>query len=245
MKPLNLTVIAAALLLSAGCKIRIDVPEGGQVVTESGAFDCASGAVCEIDVVDLFFNETFIAEPAAGYRFAGWEKIHRGLCGGSEDPCHLVTSAFEGNEVLMGFLERPEEIFFLNPLFEPEVTEAFDPAIFINNSFRVREEGFTVTYQFSEDGSYSKRAGVIFAEGRYRFELDNTVIHYTRLAETSGANLSGFAVFESFDAERRFYTVCYTVDQGVRSARQAVELCENGASGGIDAPTRLRYSIRG
>ncbi len=107
----------ATLLLITSCKIRMDVPEGGVVTTASGTYNCNSGDVCEIDVVDIFFDETFIAEPSDGYYFKHWQLIDRGLCGGRSDPCRLATSGFEGNDALMNILES-DDVFHLNPVFE-------------------------------------------------------------------------------------------------------------------------------
>ena len=53
-------VILAVILGSAiisGCKIEIQVPSGGAVVSESGAYTCSSGSTCSIDVVDIFFDD--------------------------------------------------------------------------------------------------------------------------------------------------------------------------------------------
>ena len=45
MKQSILIVITLSTLLLGGCKIRIEVPEGGRVTTESGSYDCETGAV--------------------------------------------------------------------------------------------------------------------------------------------------------------------------------------------------------
>ena len=244
MKQSILIVITLSTLLLGGCKIRIEVPEGGRVTTNSGSYDCETGAVCEIDVVDLFFDETFRGEPATGYRFDSWLKRQRGLCGGSDGSCRLFTSGFEGNDILMGFLERQEEVFFLVPQFVQIPTDAFDPALIQSTAFLVREEGLSVTYRFSENGSYSKRAGSIVASGKYTFELNDRVINYTQLADTDRNDLTGYAVFESFDAANGMYRVCYTDDQDVRSASTAVDICANGGRGNLSEPTRLRFFIQ-
>lgn len=110
-------VVVVALLMAASCKIRIQVPEGGVVTTSSGAYQCDAGTVCKIDVVDLFFDETFTAQPADGYTFKSWKKKKRGLCGGKSTPCRLYTSGFEGHEALMAILES-DEVFHLKPVFE-------------------------------------------------------------------------------------------------------------------------------
>ena len=81
MKYFSVTLILIAFLAITGCKIRIVVPEGGRVTTSSGAYNCTAGKTCDIDVVDIFFDQTFTAQPAQGYDFTGWQKRDRGLCG--------------------------------------------------------------------------------------------------------------------------------------------------------------------
>ncbi|WP_290737993.1 hypothetical protein [Haliea sp.] len=111
-----LLVLLCTAVLGA-CKISISVPEGGSVTTRSGSLSCPGGETCVVNVVDLLFDETFVARPADGYRFEGWRKQHRGLCGGTTAPCRLFTSGFAGNDALMAFLAS-DEVFFLNPVFE-------------------------------------------------------------------------------------------------------------------------------
>ncbi|WP_116368617.1 hypothetical protein [Parahaliea mediterranea] len=101
---------------SAGCKVRISVPEGGQVVSASGAFDCPQGQVCTVDVVDVFFDERFSGAPAAGFVFTGWRRGQDRLCGGGPRDCRLVTEGFAGNEGLMAVLES-DRVFHLEPVF--------------------------------------------------------------------------------------------------------------------------------
>ena len=113
--------VVLAIFLFTGCKIRIFVPEGGLVTTQSGAFSCQTGKICSIDVVDIFFDETFIATPSDGYVFKSWKKRDRGFCGGNSKPCHLFTSGFTGNDALMEFLET-SEVFYLQPVFEKKTT---------------------------------------------------------------------------------------------------------------------------
>lgn len=110
-------LVIAAVVAITGCKIEIKVPEGGSVISQSGEIDaCAAGETCYVDVVDIFFDQTFEAVPAEGMKFTGWEKKKRGFCGKNMDPCRLATSGFEGNEALMPFLDT-QDIFFLYPTF--------------------------------------------------------------------------------------------------------------------------------
>lgn len=113
------TILVVVLLLLNACKIVIPVSEDGQVVSGSGAYDCAAGETCEIDVVDTFFDETFSAEPAEGQVFLGWQKRDGGLCGGNDESCQLSTVDFAGNEVLAEFLSTDTE-FYLEPVFVVE-----------------------------------------------------------------------------------------------------------------------------
>lgn len=117
----SLSRVAAALcvaVLLVGCKIEITVPQGGSVVTSSGAYTCFAGQTCLVSVYDIHFDETFSVTAEPGYQFAGWKKQDRGLCGGSSDPCRLFTSSFEGQPNLMAVLES-DEVFYLEPVFEP------------------------------------------------------------------------------------------------------------------------------
>ena len=118
-------VLAGLLFLTlAGCKLKIIVPEGGSVRTESTSYTCKSGQVCTIGVYDIFFDETFIAVPIGcygsgypflgpgavpvcytGYEFTGWKKHNKRFCGGGNKPCHLSTSFFLEYENLMSILE--------------------------------------------------------------------------------------------------------------------------------------------
>ncbi len=117
MRYSKLAFILITVLAVTGCKIRVVIPEGGSVETNSGAYLCASGGTCNIDVLDIFFDETFTARPMDGYEFKGWKKQARGLCGGNSGPCRLSTSFFGGFPVLMAFLES-DEVFYLEPIFE-------------------------------------------------------------------------------------------------------------------------------
>jgi hypothetical protein len=114
--------LVVALLTIQGCKVRIIAPEGGDIITKSGSYECLSGKSCNIDVLDFFFDETFIARPSEGYKFRFWKKGPNRLCGWLKEPCHIHTIGFEENaelaEVIRSFLES-DEIFYLQPVFEP------------------------------------------------------------------------------------------------------------------------------
>jgi len=113
---------ALLLVVVSGCKIQVQVPDNGRVATVSGSYQCEASQTCEIEVVDLLFNETFVAEPAEGYYFDRWHREALYLCGGLTSPCPLFTSGFEGFEALMEILAS-DEAWYLSPVFEPTVCE--------------------------------------------------------------------------------------------------------------------------
>lgn len=84
---IRLSLSLALLLFLQACRIIQTVPEGGQIVSASGAYDCSAGHTCIIEVQGDTFTETFTAVPDPGYRFLGWKQ---GLCVGSTAPCELL-----------------------------------------------------------------------------------------------------------------------------------------------------------
>ena len=118
MLVLRKVMVLAAVMTVVGCKVEIAVPEGGAVKTEFGTYRVEAMEADSIEVNDTSFHETFVAEPAEGYLFAGWKKQERGLCGGSLAPCELYTSWMAGDDSLMAILES-DESFYLTPSFLP------------------------------------------------------------------------------------------------------------------------------
>ncbi|GAB3286317.1 DUF7477 domain-containing protein [Parahaliea aestuarii] len=104
------------LALLAGCKVEVLVPPGGKVITASGAYDCAAGQTCTLNIYDTYFDENFIAVPDSGYEFTGWKKGNGYFCGGNRTSCPLTTRGFPGNNNLMAVLES-DTVFRLQPVF--------------------------------------------------------------------------------------------------------------------------------
>ena len=160
MRSIQLTVASFLFLVLSACKVQVEVPTSGSVTTTSGAISCAAGDVCTVDVTDIYFDETFVAEPDEGFVFSGWKQKHRGFCGGNTAPCRLFTSGFEGNDALMAILENPEEVFYLEPAFQ---STGFN-ALFIGHSFfRPFAEGMPA--HASAAGSPNHSQSVVFAGG--------------------------------------------------------------------------------
>jgi hypothetical protein len=119
------SLITLCVLALSACKIRVEVPTGGYVETESGSFICHSGQSCDVDVIDIYFDEVFVAVPDEGMFFNGWKKRNRGLFGGSHDPAAIDTFNLAGEESMMSILES-DEVFYLSPTFSSECTRECD-----------------------------------------------------------------------------------------------------------------------
>jgi len=111
-------LIAFAMLGLVGCNLEVRVPQGGKVVSEDGSFVCEEGQTCVISVVDIFFDQTFIAVPdeKAGYSFSEWRDKEGYACAGETGPCALSTAQFEGSAEMQAFLESDETVH-LEPRF--------------------------------------------------------------------------------------------------------------------------------
>lgn len=115
---MRISLIFALLVVLTGCKIVIETPPEGRVVSESGSFSCGASSKCTVSVDDTLFSETFRAISVdPNYQFTGWRKRQKGLCGGRKEPCTLVTEGFAGNDALMQFLTT-DEVFYLEPIFK-------------------------------------------------------------------------------------------------------------------------------
>jgi hypothetical protein len=108
--------IAFALILSVtGCRLQIEVPPGGHVEDARGQIICEQKQICRIEIVDLFFDETYTAVAKPGFTFHGWKKRHRGL-GEKEPSVRISTANFEGHDDLIQLLESDIE-YYLEPDF--------------------------------------------------------------------------------------------------------------------------------
>lgn len=113
--PVKSAVFGLIIILLAGCKIVVTVPEGGRVITEDG-FVCSSGKVCVIEVGSDRFDSTFTAKPSEGYTFTRWARKDSALCSDTFLPCHLSTRAFSAFPALMDILAS-DKSFHLEPVF--------------------------------------------------------------------------------------------------------------------------------
>ncbi|WP_116368674.1 FG-GAP repeat domain-containing protein [Parahaliea mediterranea] len=123
MMNIRIAVSIACAVLLGGCKIELESSIGGQIRTVSGNHICTQGAVCEIDVSDTNFEETFIAVPFRndGYRFVGWKNKPKAFFGGKQDLRVTLSTknGFKGNDSLMALLNNDEK-FYLEAVFKKD-----------------------------------------------------------------------------------------------------------------------------
>ncbi len=143
MKYPPLFVLFLASLLSAGCKVIVEVPEGGSVTTESGEFLCEQAETCEIDVDETSFDETFVAAPLETHEFRGWKERVGGQCSDAEQrllPCRVSIVEFAAAPWILELLEADVPVY-LEPEFVPKATTTIQ---FPTQSSNVRSSSITV-----------------------------------------------------------------------------------------------------
>lgn len=120
LREVAMSILRFLFLLAAGCflyacKIDIIVPEGARVYTNSGSYSCESGQTCSIEVVDVFFSETFRVEAPDGLKLSAWRQRDLYLCGGQRAACKVSTGIFAGTEFEQYIAD--DFTFFLEPVF--------------------------------------------------------------------------------------------------------------------------------
>ncbi len=138
-----ITLLMASFVVT-GCKIVVEVPEGGMVSGESGEFICAGAQTCEIDVDDASFRETFTAIPAETHEFRGWKHGPWNICGDEQEryaPCLFSTLKYAGISGILSLLEADIPMY-LKPEFVPKASAAilfpFDGTSAVDSVMTVR-----------------------------------------------------------------------------------------------------------
>ena len=147
--------------------VEIESPVEGRVTTTSGAIECPAGQICSIDISDVAFDETFVAEPAAGFVFKGWTQKDRALCGDTSGPCRLETADFEGSTGLLPPAQDTGETYYLTPQF---AVERRTDAITLAGEQTLFSVGYTSDLDFYRNNAYS--CGL---SGNYTFMVVNPV----------------------------------------------------------------------
>ena len=185
MNAFRVFFFALLLVTVAGCKIQVEPSTRGDVRSVSGAYDCNSGQVCDIEVDDVFFDETYVAEPVGDHVFARWRYRERGLCGGSSLPCRLFTTAFAGNTALEQVLAS-DQVFYLEPSFEPA-----EQPWSTSGTYRMATEAFELT---CTDGT------TVALPARSQRVLVTEVAYNMRVKFLAEQTIGGVPVAELFDA---------------------------------------------
>ncbi len=113
-------IVMLAGLVLAGCKVPINVPPEGRVVTDSGTFSCEAGQTCVVEFTDMSYDETFRAEPKPNYVFSHWAYQDEGgvLCAGNSKPCRLVPGMLADDPAIQELVEG-DNSYPMNPVFIP------------------------------------------------------------------------------------------------------------------------------
>lgn len=173
-RALRVVSLLTLVIAISGCKIVIEVPEGGIVTTESGAFECRQNRVCVVEVDDTFFDEVFEARPHRGWEFRGWAKRQRGFCGDKLGFCALATTAFAGNERLLALLASDQE-FYLQPVFE-QVPMIAREDVLVNGTSTETPTGLQVDGRVEVNAGFATDHTFRNAELELDFDVDGNLI---------------------------------------------------------------------
>lgn len=115
---IKILAILAVATLGTGCKLAVMVPSGGDVTSASGTRNCTGGNLCEHNITDSTFNESFTAVARPGYVFSKWNKGAGFLCGDSTNPtCVISNVGTAGNAAIEAVIATGQH-FYAMPLFE-------------------------------------------------------------------------------------------------------------------------------
>lgn len=110
-------VVPLVVVVLAGCKVEIKVPEGGSIISSTGIYGCAEFETCTLDIDHIYFTEDLTAVPKQGYEFRWWRKGDGSFCGGNRDTkCALTTDDFPDYPSLFSLLST-DRVFTLTPVF--------------------------------------------------------------------------------------------------------------------------------
>ena len=115
--------------------------------------------------MDLYFDETFIAEPADGWHFAGWKHGSGYICAGSTAPCRFSTTNWAGTEAQLEVLADPDAYVYLEPEF---VVERTTRGIDLADEKSLAFAGINFNFDFYRNNAYS--CGL---SGNYTFMVIN------------------------------------------------------------------------
>ncbi len=111
-------LISSALITFTGCKLAVMVPSGGDVTSASNTRNCSGGSLCEHNITDSTFNESFTAVARPGYVFSKWNTGAGFLCGDSTNPTCTISNVGTAGNAFIGAVIATGQFFYAMPLFE-------------------------------------------------------------------------------------------------------------------------------
>lgn len=118
-RPFKILVFLALSSQVVGCRLAVIVTEGGDVESLSGTRNCPADSVCEFEVNDTSFSESFTAIPSPGYVFTRWKAAGNDFfCADSVNPvCTLSNVGTAGNAGIEAIIAS-YKMFHIMPEFE-------------------------------------------------------------------------------------------------------------------------------
>lgn len=112
-------LLSSVFLIITGCKLAVMVPSGGDVTSASNTRNCPGGSLCEHNITDSTFNESFTAVAKPGYVFTKWNTGAGFLCGDSTNPtCVIESTWFSPGNAALDALFAGGMFVYAMPLFE-------------------------------------------------------------------------------------------------------------------------------
>lgn len=115
---LKIIAILALGSLLAGCKLAVIVPSGGDVTSASNTRNCSGGSLCEYNITDATFNDSFTAVAKPGYVFTKWNSGAGFLCGDSTNPTCTISNVGTAGIAAVEAIIATGQFFYALPLFE-------------------------------------------------------------------------------------------------------------------------------
>lgn len=114
----KILIFLVVTTLVTGCKLDLIVSSGGDVTSLSGTRNCSGGGLCEFNITDKTFNESFTAAARPGFVFTKWSAGDGFMCANSVNPTCTINNTLlpTGNAGIDGVIAS-DQIFYAMPLF--------------------------------------------------------------------------------------------------------------------------------
>lgn len=150
------------LTMLASCKIVANVPRSGSIEYVDGRDFCGSGESCSTDVVDSFFDETFVAVPEEGSVFSMWTRDS--LCPMTDRNCRISTRNFDKFSELQRLLDSGQK-GLMDPIFSPLVNgvDCRDDSVPLALTALIQSDPFISFFSFDDCSFSSDRVNRLFS----------------------------------------------------------------------------------